>query len=187
MSRKLSMTRKNIYRREETEKVRIERVVTGYVKYRHPEIYEEAYSFYNHLNELYPNKKDLRRSNEFELLKRGSFETMKKYYPRKTTVRRTDNMILNIELMSKTTVESSLEPEVTQQASTMPEVTQETVVETSTTPEAAEAAQETSMALDLPIVSDEELNRIISDLREDPDISNIFDNIDFEEDNCPLW
>ena len=86
--------------------------------------------------------------------------------------------------MSKTTVESSLEPEVTQQASTMPEVTQETVVETSTTPE---AAQETSMALDLPIVSDEELNRIISDLREDPDISNIFDNIDFEEDNCPLW
>ena len=191
MSRKLSMTRKNIYRREETEKVRIERVVTGYLKYRYPEIYEEAYSFYNHLNELYPNKKDLRRSNEYELLKRGTFETMRKYYPRKTTgkttVKTTDNMILNIELMSKTTVESSLEPEVTQQASTMPEVTQETVVKTSTTPEAAEAAQETSMALDLPGVSDEVLNRIISGLREDPDISNIFDNIDFEEDNCPLW
>ena len=188
MPKKLSMSRKNIYRREETEKVRIERVVAGYLKYRHPGIYEEAYSFYNHLNELYPNKKDLRRSNEYEWLKKGTAETLRKYYPRKTTgkttVKTTDNMVLNIELMDKTTVESSLEPEVTQEASTMTEVTQETVVETSTTPE---AAQETSMALDLPIVSDEELNQIISGLREDPDISNIFDNIDFEEDNCPLW
>ena len=245
MPKELSMSRKNIYRRNESGKVRTERIITGYVKYRHPEIYEEAYSFYNDLNELYPDKKDLRRCNEFEWLKTGTGETMRKYYQRKGgRTKRTDNMVLSIELMSKTAVENSSSPKVTRETSmasdlplvsdeeleqmtevtqetvvetsmasdlplvsdeeleqmtevtqetvvetsTTPEVTQETVVETSTTPEVSqEIAVETTMASDLPLVSDEELGQIINDLREDPDLSNFFDNIDFEIDDCPLW
>ena len=203
MPRSLSMTRKNIYRRNESEKVRMERIISGYLKYKHPQIYEEAYSFYNDLNELYPDKKDLRRCNEFEWLKTGTDETMRKYYRRKNYQRkeartkRTDNMVLNIELMDNTAVENSLSPKVTQEtAAEIPEVTQETAVEIpevtqETAVEIPEVAQEIvvepPMASNLLPVSDEELEEIINSLREDPDLSNFFDNIDYEIDDCTLW
>ena len=247
MANELSMSKKNIYRRNASANVRTERIITGYVKYRHPEIYEEAYSFYNHLNELYPEKKDLRRCNEYEWLKNGTEETMRKFYQRKKErtkrtkrTKRNDNMVLNIELMSKTPVENSSSTKVTREtdlpqvsdeeleqmtevtqeivaetsttpevsheivmetpmASDLPqvsdeeleqmtEVTQEIVAETSTTPEVShEIVLKTPMASDLPLVSDEQLEQIINDLREDPDLSNFFDNIEFEIDDCPLW
>ena len=76
-----SMERKNIWRREETQRVREERIITGYFKYIHPEIYSEAKDFFNQLNELYPGKKDLRRTNEFEWLKSGTDKKLKKFYP----------------------------------------------------------------------------------------------------------
>ena len=69
MERQYKMDRKNISRREESMRVREERVITGYVRYVHPEVYKEAYEFYSQLNKLYPEKKDLRRTNEYELLK----------------------------------------------------------------------------------------------------------------------
>ena len=223
MSRKLSMDRKNVYRREESQRVRTERVLTGYVKHRHPKIYDEAMGFYEHLNQIYPNKKDLRRSNEYEWLRNGTDKTMRKYYTRKRKI--TDNMVLNIPLMdeseigtenttqtdeiptcqheitAETTLESSSQYEVAQaenttqtdeiptcqheitvettlESSSQYEVTQETEVETSTTIPSADL---------LPPVSDEILEQIINGLREDPDINNFFEDIDFELDDCPLW
>ena len=216
MPKTLSMDRKNLYRREESQRVRIERIISGYVKYRHPKIYNEAYGFYEHLDRTYPEKKDLRRSNEYEWLKSGSFGTMRKYYrrgttnPRKTKV--TDNMVLEIPLMdeteitvettvesssqSETTVESSNQSETTVESSSQPETTVQSSSLSETTVESSSLSETTvessslsipSMTAELPPISDEMLEQIIGDLGEDPDIDNFFSDIDFELDDCPLW
>ena len=62
------MVPKNINRREETRRVRVERIISGYVKHCHPEVYSKAYEFYQHLNGIYPDKKDLRKTREFLML-----------------------------------------------------------------------------------------------------------------------
>ena len=73
--------RKNITRRMEALKVRHDRVVVGYFEAKYPEAFKEAEQFYQHLDSLYPEKKDIRRTNEFAWLKTGF---PKKFYPRKT-------------------------------------------------------------------------------------------------------
>ena len=110
-------SRKNRWRRQEFLKVREQRVITGYVQKKYPEVYKEAEKFYKFLNEKYPTKKDLRRTNEYEWIKTGiSGETTKKYYKRKgcpnvnkrtTTEEHGDNMRLVIPLMTHTTTETS--------------------------------------------------------------------------------
>ena len=192
MPKARSMERKNMWRREETQRVRVERIITGYVKYRHPEIYNKANEFYEHLDEQYPNKKDLRRTNEFEWLKQGTARTMKKFYTRKRKI--TDNMILHIPLMNQDEIatENTTQPteipacqheiivETTvESSSNQPEMTKETMVETSTSIPSTTA--------DLPPISDEIIEEIMRGLREDPDIRNFFDDVDFEHDDCPLW
>ena len=49
--------RKNLWRRIEADRVREQRIITGYVALKHPEVYKEAAEFYNLLNEKYPGKK----------------------------------------------------------------------------------------------------------------------------------
>ena len=226
MPKELSMERKNIYRREESQRVRVERIITGYVKYQHPEIFKEANDYYDLLNTLYPDKKDLRRCNEYELLKRETSRRMRKYYTKKPKTadeksktadkksKTADTMVLRIPLMDEATVST------TTQSAEIPAYTHEATVSTTTTTQSAEIPAYThkvtvetttqsaeipaythevtiettteelstpSMTTDLAPVSDEVLNQIIEDLREDPDITNFFDNIDFELDDCPLW
>ena len=200
------MTRKNIYRREESARVRVERVIAGYLEYKYPKIYEEAHDFYEHLNEIYPEKKDLRRSNEFEWIRNGAYGKMKKFYTKK---KKAVNMVLNIELMGKDTCGKSQETSVTLEASQETSMTLEANQETSVTLEASqetsmlplEASQETSTTpleanqeTSMLTLVDEEIQSIIDDLREDPNLSSFFDNLDaeldnldFELDNCPLW
>ena len=60
--------------------VRYNRVITSYVEAKYPEIYKEAREFYQELDMLYPEKSDLRRTNEFLRVKTGS--SIKKYYNR---------------------------------------------------------------------------------------------------------
>ena len=101
--------RKNRWRRQEFQRVREQRVINGYVEKKHPEIYKEALDFYKFLDEKYPTKKDLRRTNEFEWIKTGiSGQTTKRFYAHKkttttTTVKEYDQMQLVIPLMTKTT------------------------------------------------------------------------------------
>ena len=105
--------RKNRWRRQEAERVRQNRVTQGYIEKKYPEIHKEALDFYQFLNEKYPEKKDLRRTNEFEWVKTGiSGQTCKRYYTRKekkttttttTTTIVNDRMELIIPLMRKDT------------------------------------------------------------------------------------
>ena len=91
----------NENRREEARRVRIERIINGHVKACYPEIYVDSYKFYQHLDSLHPQKKDLRKTPEFRALKRKSSKIVKTSQP-------IDNMVLKIPLMvEKTTTETS--------------------------------------------------------------------------------
>ena len=57
-----------IWRRAQAARAREERIITGYIKAKHPEIYGEATDFYNQLNKRYPHKCDLRKVPEFRAL-----------------------------------------------------------------------------------------------------------------------
>ena len=121
--------RKNRWRRAEAAKKREERVITGYVQMKHPEIYKEAAGFYNLLNEKYPSKLDLRKTNEYEALRMPvSGETIKKYYTRKAypNIKKSvdvevhnpgktyeGNMQLNIQLISAEPVNKPVNEEPT--------------------------------------------------------------------------
>ena len=59
---------RNLWRRAQSAKVREGRVITGYIEVKHPEIYAEAITFYNSLNQKYPSKSDLRKTVEFSNL-----------------------------------------------------------------------------------------------------------------------
>ena len=206
----VSMERKNIWRRLESARVRENRIITGYIQHMHPEVYREAADFYGELNELYPNKKDLRKTNEYEWIKTGSGTKQKKFYTRrkqyqkkkKDSHRITDNMRLCIPLMNR--VETATETpetatgtvETAETATETPETTTETPTET------VETATETpiDMSMDeeihvviepaeftFPVVSDEMLEDVIKGLREDPDLDQIFDELDIEfEEESPL-
>ena len=179
------MELKNIYRREETRRVRVERIISGYVKHCHPEVYSKAHEFYQHLDAVYPDKKDLRRTNEFLALMQEPARPVRTRHTRKKTI--TDNMILQIPLIQqgeraeKTTTqpcetpayqhEITVETTVEEESSNQTEITKETTVETA----------------DLPPINDEILEEIMRGLREDPDIQNFFDDLDFQFDDCPLW
>ena len=111
----MDSSRKCRWRKQEAERVRQYRVTQGYIEKKYPHIYKEALEFYSFLDQKYPGKRDLRKTNEFEWLKTGiSGETCKKYYSRKTTTRTTtmttvidDRMELVIPLIRKENVPST--------------------------------------------------------------------------------
>ena len=211
------MEQKNIWRRLESARVRENRIITGYIQHMHPEVYREAADFYAELNELYPNKKDLRKTNEYEWIKTGSGTKQKKFYTRrkqyqkkkKDSHRITDNMNLCIPLMNR--VETATETretttETPETATETPETATETPETATETPETAtetpETATETPIDMSMceeihvdiepaeftfPAITDEMLEGLIKDLREDPDLDQIFDELDIEfEEESPL-
>ena len=182
MSKRSNNERKNGYRKLENERIREERVICGYIKYRYPDMYNEANEYYQWLNQLYPTKKDLRKCNEFETLKHGTDIPIRKHYPRKITPDThniEDNMVLSIPLMDQDDIQSVQTPTTPNETTVEIEETGETVV------------VQTSSLLETPFtepfLSDDLLEQIVNDLRKDPDISDFFENIDYEMDECPLW
>ena len=203
MPKEPSMDRKNIYRRQESQRVRVDRIISGYVKHRHPEVFKEANDYYQWLNELYPEKKDLRRCNEFEILKHGTDSPIRKFYTTKKKITHatvspksniSDTMVLQIPLMKECdivnqTIQTAETPTCANEITVETTVESETVVvESSSQPETVVETPMPSISFtELPPVSDEMLEQIISGLREDPDICTFFDDIEFQLDDCPLW
>ena len=64
-------TYKNDIRRQKRNETRQALLINDYLKHIKPKIYEEAATFYNDLNERYPMKKDLRKTDEFKAMKLG--------------------------------------------------------------------------------------------------------------------
>ena len=194
MPRKRDLGKENVLRTEEAKRRRVERVLTGYVKYIHPRIYQEAHRFYNNLDATYPRKKDLRKTHEFQQLKTNNVQGM-------------NNFVLRIPLMEcETTLETSAQTTNVQETSAQTTNVQETSAQTTNVQETSAQTtnvQETpapplsgtipaettttTTTTDLLSIDDAVLEQIMADLRQDPCIKDFFDNFDFEMDDCPLW
>ena len=90
-----------------------DRLITAYIKKKHPEVYEEAHQYYEALNMKYPSKRDLTKTGEFLQFATG-YSTFIEYYnrPRVTdhkTKKHTvdDNMALRIPLMDSEDVNTT--------------------------------------------------------------------------------
>ena len=62
---------KNNLRRQQRDEIRQALLIYEYIKVKQPEAYEEAAKFYNYVNQYYPCKKDLRKTDEFKAIKAG--------------------------------------------------------------------------------------------------------------------
>ena len=87
----------NMRRRKEASRVRMNRVISGYVETKHPDIFAKAKAFYTKLDQIYPNKKDLRKTYEYCIFETGSKDN--KYRYQRNFQEISDNMVLEIELM----------------------------------------------------------------------------------------
>ena len=207
-------TQKNYWRRLEINRVKERRVICGYVELKYPEIYKEAFEFYEFLNVKHPGKKDLRKTNEFEMLKSGvPKQTMKKYYIRKekgpnieVSNKKNMDMELIIPLMKLpvSTQEIEFSSEIptqeievsseipTQEIEVSSEIpTQEIEVSSDVSTEENESSSEVSTQEieSLGHIRDEMIEEIMTNLREDPDLHALFDDIDIDidiEEQSPL-
>ena len=70
-NKRARLDRKNLTRRQHTQDARAAIFMMDYVKTKHEETYKEAVAFYNYVNELYPQKGDTRKTDEFKCMKNG--------------------------------------------------------------------------------------------------------------------
>ena len=204
--------RKNRWRKQESERIRQQRVINGYIERKYPEIYGEAVDFYKFLDEKYPQKKDLRRTNEYEWLKTGiSGQTTKKFYARKENTTRTtttttttvvnDQMELVIPLMTKSTTKSkssTSQPQADEQSpveTQLPVETQQSVatqppVETQPPLEPVEIVIDNTSTFEPMLhedIPDQIIKEIMSGLYNDPYLEDFFLDIDTEfDEESPL-
>ena len=199
----------------ETARVRENRVISSYIEFKHPDVFKEAKEFYAELNERYPNKKDLRKTNEFEWMRTG-FPT-KRFYPRKRAYEKkkdnsktgeiVDNMKLIITLMDRAekTVETTETTAKTNQKviENVVDMSADKEIEVSIEPAevidsftdiSIEPAEAIDSFTDIPIESaeviietfpaipDNAIEAIIKELREDPDLDQIFNEFDADVD-----
>ena len=199
--------RKNRWRKQEFERVRQQRVINGYIERKHPEIYKDAFDFYKFLDQKYPGKKDLRRTNEFEWIKTGiSGQTTRRFYTRKekttttTTTIVNDQMKLVIPLMTKTTTKAksaTSQPQADEQppVETQPTVETQPPVETlpndeQTLLEPAEIVIDSTNTFEPTLneeIPDQIIKEIMSGLQNDPYLEDFFSTIDIEfDEESPL-
>ena len=69
--KRLLQDKKNSLRRQYRQQAREALFIQDYVQHKYPEAYEEAATFYNYVNSIYPTKNDLRKTEEFKALKMG--------------------------------------------------------------------------------------------------------------------
>ena len=200
----------NYSRQAEIPRVRERRVICGYVELKYPEIYKEAFKFYEFLNVKHPGKKDLRKTKDFQMLKIPG-QTIKKYYTQEEKgpnieVSNKKDMELIIPLMKLpvSTQEIGSSSDVsTQEIEVSSEIpAQEIVVSSEVSTQEIEVSSEipaqeivvssevsTQEIESLGHIPDEIIEEIMATLREDPDLHALFNDIDIDidmEEQSPL-
>ena len=193
--------RKNSIRRLLTATDKHDRFISTYVKNKHPDIYDQAQQVYTDLNQIYPWKRDLRKTIEFQRITQGGTNIYQQYYTdkhlKKTQEKSyTDKMLLEIPLLNckqtsmDTPQESSdLHADETSTVTRQPVIPQESsdlhADETSTVTRQPVIPQESSdlhadEALSIP---NNTLEDVISELRRDPDLKAIFSDFDISDED----
>ena len=192
---------KNARRREQRKHHRTEErqalFLKDYIEHKYADIHAEAVRFYDHLNQLYPTKQDLRKTIQYRSWKMTSIQTRVVHEDQPSSEQPetpgesppyTDNMQLRIPLLeppanhpNAVTDENANHPNaVTDENANHPNAVTD---ENANHPNAVtEEDLQPSLCQEL---SPEVLDKIISELQADPDIQNLFADIehqlDFEE------
>ena len=148
--------RKNTLRRQYRQQAREAIFIKEYICERYSEAYQEAAAFYNYVNSLYPEKKDLRRTDEFKAVKMGFTYAQKKRTDVQKPPTQVFQPIIDISQEDYTVVfrnqpETTTETEI-HQVSTETE-TQQSASQTETQQPATNQQSKKTMELKIPLMS----------------------------------
>ena len=171
---------KKIARRKLSEKDRHDRFISRYVKARYSEVYQEAEGFFNQLLAGNPERRDLTKTHEF-LLATTSFKSHDQYYNRKRGLRKQlcYDMELKIPLLTQDSTISNTEQPL-EIASV--NVTEEPLVisDVSNTEQPLEIAS-VNVTEEPLVISDDLYHDLIRELRSDPELYSIFNDMNIPE------
>ena len=185
--------RKNINRRAEAVRTKHNRVIVGYVEHMFPKVYDEAKKFYEQLNVKYPQKRDLRKTNEYAWMKTGLVfpqqtgknDKQVETVTEKPTPHQPESNDEQVETVTEKPTphqpESNDEQVETVTGSNNIKDTMKLRIPLMTTKDTVKKSidMSTKMEIDeVPMMTEETLQSMIRDLREDPDLNDIFN--DFE-------
>ena len=214
--KRLRQDRKNMLRRQYRQEARQALFIKEYISERYSEAYKEAAGFYNYVNSLHPQKKDLRRTEEFKAIKMGfaynpsntttETETQQTASPTETqqTVSPTETQQTAnpTEIRQTTTNQKTMELRIPLMSTDLftKKVTQENVITTAYT---ETLADDTDLFLNQEI-PDDVYQALLTELQKDPDLSKIMDDMELspimdmdidlpveddrlERELCELW
>ena len=131
--KRIRQDKKNLLRRQFRQEARAAIFINEYVKAKHEEIYEEAAAFYNYVNTIYPQKSDLRKTQEFKAMKLGStfvvkqknnvVKDLRQVYLPITTTNQENFTVIAYKDPQADTVPVTTFPSTTEQADTVPVTT----------------------------------------------------------------
>ena len=117
---------KNTTRRLLTSTDKHDRFISTYVQEKYPDIYTEANSFYTRLDQMYPGKRDLRKTAEFLHTTQGVKSMYQHYYRNKCNKKKTyspDTMQLRIQFLDQNEIPMGMLQQKNAYASEVPSVT----------------------------------------------------------------
>ena len=172
-------------RRTLTLTSRHNRFIAEHIRVKHPAIYTEADELHSFLNQLYPNKRDLRKVPEYLQLTTGVKNINAYYYKNRVSKKVKDNnkyeMVLDIPLLTANENPlATINPEKT----SVPAVDLATIIPEETSVPAVDLAtiipEETNVPTDEPtsIIPDKVYQDLLSEISKDPDLYAIFNNFD---------
>ena len=132
---------------------------TEYVRTKYPKVYDEAAEFYNNLREEYPEKHDLRKTNEFKQWKSMQKKRKQEITGTPEPPPKTDNMALRIPLWNTNTLTS---------VQLLQTVSMEVLGEGTIYPSLQEE------------ISSELIEEVLNELRQDPDLKDMFEMVETE-------
>ena len=155
------------WRQSKKMEKRLSVFVQDYVQEKYQSIYVEAVSFYNTLNGLYPKKIDLRKTKEFRQWKKT----------------KPGNRESSATTTAMTTSQAAQDPTV-QQSNNSPL----TIPQAETAPQELEIGAELTvesapLQIDPQAITDQRIEEIIQELRNDPDLDAIFNDIEMSAQN----
>ena len=185
MGRERDPARRKQLRKNRQNVKRQNSLITDYIEHKYANIYAEAFEFYKNLDDKYPDKTDLRKTEEYKFWKFGSVHLTSQ--PQEQEPKEyTDNLQLNIPIKRYRTVKQG-QSVTTQTLSTQEQPSTAITTQTLSTQEQSSTIQtpQTPQPTLLEELPHDLVQEMINELKEDPHMMNMFDTIegqfDFEE------
>ena len=163
-------------------------LIADYVQYKYANVYAEASQLYQRLNHRYPEKADLRKTEEYRVWRSGMSpqEPANCESQASSPSKYQDSLQLKIPIRKYRTVKHSqtattqtVSPASEESTQTVSAVSEESAQESPATVETAHVEpQQPTLVDELP---PDLVDQIVGELREDPDLKDIFDCIDGQD------